>query len=298
MRIVIVCISCLIACISCNNRDEIKNLTIKTTSVKVLSENKIECHAILENSSKKIIIERGFCWSTDSLFNSETANSEKSDIKSDTFSIKSTKSLFPATKYYLRSYVMTEEGASYGNTLTIRTDSNRTNYYTDARDNKKYKIVYIGGDWWFAENLDFEIDGSTLQLDKDTKLYNRYYTWDAAKQACPKDCKLPADNDWMKLESAIGMTSEQLIDFNWRGWNAAQLLTGGIQGFNINYIGYLSPASQGSLNPFYLTTCRFWTGTDTANGAYYRSFESGIKYGIYRNIDNKEMQYSVRYMLK
>lgn len=297
LKIAILFISSLLTLISCDNQDNIKHVNIKTTSVKVLFENKIECKAIVENFSGKPILEKGFYWSTDSLFNTNTANWQKTDMKSDTFSINSTKSLFPATKYYLNAFATTEDGTNYGNTLTFTTDSNRVNYYTDSRDNKKYKIVYIGGNWWFAENLDFEIDGSTKQQDKSTKLYNRFYTWNAAKLACPQDCKLPTDNDWMKLELAIGMTSEQLIDSNWRGWTAEQLLTGGIQGFNVNYIGYLSPVSQGSLNPFYLTTSRFWTGTETSNGAYFRSFESGVKYGIYRSVDNKEMQYSVRYML-
>jgi len=297
LKIAFLFLSGLFLFLSCNNQDEITSLEIKTTSVSLLFENKIECKAILENFSGKKVIEKGFYWSTDSLFNSDAANWQKSDVKSDTFSIKSTKSLFPATKYYIKSYVTTEEGTNYGNTLTVKTDSNRTSYYIDSRDNKKYKIVYIGGKWWFAENLNFEIEGSTKQQDKNTKLYNRFYTWDAAKSACPQDCKLPTDNDWMKLELAIGMTSEQLIDFNWRGWNAAQLLTGGIQGFNVNYIGYLTPVSQGSTNSYFDITCRFWTGTENNDGAYYRAFDGLFNYCIYRSVDDKKMQYSVRYIL-
>ena len=297
LKIAILFISSLLTFISCDNRDDIKHVNIKTTSVKVLFENKIECKAIVENFSGKPILEKGFYWSTDSLFNTNTANWQKTDMKSDTFSINSTKSLFPATKYYLKAFATTEEGTNYGNTLTFTTDSNRASYYIDSRDNKKYKIVYIGGKWWFAENFDFEIEGSTKQQDSKTKLYNRFYTWDAAKLACPSDCEFPTDNDWMKLESAIGMNSDQLLDFNWRGWAATQLLTGGIQGFNINYIGYLTPISQGSVNSYSDNTCRFWTGTGGSNGAYYRGFDELFDYSIYRAVDDKAMQYSVRYIL-
>lgn len=297
LKIVILFICSLLTFISCDTQDDLKHINIKTTSVKVLFENKIECKAIVENLSGQVILEKGFYWSTDSLFNTNTANWQKTDMKSDTFSINSTKSLFPATKYYLKAFATTEEGTHYGNTLTFTTDSNRVSYYIDSRDNKKYKIVCIGGKWWFAENFDFAIEGSTSRQDSKTKLFNRFYTWDAAKLACPKDCKLPTDNDWMKLESAIGMTPEQLLDSNWRGWNAAQLLTGGIQGFNINYIGYLTPVSQGSINLYFESTCRFWTGTDNSNGAYYRGFQEQFDYCIYRYIEDKEMQYSVRYIL-
>jgi len=279
---------------SCDNQDDIKHINIKTTSVKVLFDNKIEGKAIVENLSGQVILEKGFYWSTDSLFDTNTANWQNSDMKSDTFSINSTKSLFPATKYYLKAFATTEERTIYGNTLTFTTDSNRVGYYIDSRDNKKYKIVCIGGKWWFAENFDFEIEGSTKQQDSKTKLYNRFYTWDAAKLACPPDCKFPTDNDWMKLESAIGMTPEQLFDFYYRGLSAAQLLTGGIQGFNINYIGYLTPSSA---NIYFDSTCRFWTGTDNSNGAYYRGFQEQFYYAIYRDIEDKEMQYSVRYIL-
>ena len=93
------------------------------------------------------------------------------------------------------------------------------------------------------------------------------------------------------------MNSDQLLDFNWRGWAATQLLTGGIQGFNINYIGYLTPISQGSVNSYSDNTCRFWTGTAGSNGAYYRGFDELFDYSIYRAVDDKAMQYSVRYIL-
>ena len=36
----------------------------------------------------------------------------------------------------------------------------KTDTFTDSRDNQKYQIVKIGDQWWFAQNLNYEVDKS------------------------------------------------------------------------------------------------------------------------------------------
>ena len=85
---------------------------------------------------------------------------------------------------------------------------------TDKRDHKTYKVIdystsykvrdgvahYFSGSW-FAENLDYEMDGSWC-FDNDSekcKSAGRLYTWDAAMKACPEGWQLPNDLDWEEL---------------------------------------------------------------------------------------------------
>ena len=79
--------------------------------------------------------------------------------------------------------------------------------WTDKeRDHKTYKVFDFYQNLttkytWFAENLDYEMDGSWC-YDNDPekcKLAGRLYTWDAATKACPEGWRLPSEEDWNML---------------------------------------------------------------------------------------------------
>ncbi len=102
--------------------------------------------------------------------------------------------------------------------------------YTDKRDNHVYKLINIGGQTWFAENIDYQIPGSwyycdTLSGDSNS---NRLYVWEAAMQACPKGWHLPSDKEWSALEGLLddrySVSDSVWNDLGYRGYNAGQKL--------------------------------------------------------------------------
>jgi uncharacterized protein (TIGR02145 family) len=279
---------------SCKKEDEPNIASVQTTETELLFGNTIKCSGTILNPGTKPILAKGFCWSTDSVPNIKNSESKLSEDITDTFQVELS-SLLPLTKYYITAFGTNELGTFYGNVLSLKTDSNNTSILKDNRDNRVYKTVFINDIEWMAENLAFNSENSSFYNNDSAKYskYGRLYNWDAAANSCPTGWVLPEDDDWMKLEAALGMTTEEITNSRIRGWEAHQVLDGGIQSLNINLTGY----KWGENWTMHSDVGRYWTSSKQNNGAYYRGFQHGME-GILRSIDDTEMQYSVRCIRK
>ncbi|PLX13935.1 MAG: hypothetical protein C0598_02540, partial [Marinilabiliales bacterium] len=95
----------------------------------------------------------------------------------------------------------------------------KSEYYLDKRDDKRYKIKQIGEEYWFLENLNYNNEGSTWysNVEEYGDIYGRLYNWESAITACPPGWHLPTDEEWQKLEQYAGMTVQQSNSESWRG---------------------------------------------------------------------------------
>lgn len=101
--------------------------------------------------------------------------------------------------------------------------------FVDSRDQYEYHWVRFDGLDWTVENAHYdtgegscfiypEIHGSSVTYS-ETNLpkYGYLYTFEGAKKAAPEGWRLPTDEDWNRLEAALGSSSDKLQQYGWRG---------------------------------------------------------------------------------
>jgi uncharacterized protein (TIGR02145 family) len=165
----------------------------------------------------------------------------------------------------------------------------------DPRDSRRYPIITIGPLQWLGRNLEFAMPSSWCYQDdaRDCAANGRLYEWTAAMRACPAGWTLPSDEDWMTLETALGMAISALRAEGARGTNqGTQLLDGGQSGFNVLVTGYRRPAGDYARRG---ERAAFWTRTEADNTAeaWHRDVRPSVG-TIYRSPVTKTYALSVR----
>ena len=102
-------------------------------------------------------------------------------------------------------------GACGGGRSGVKPAPPSVSTFTDSRDGKVYKIVQIGRQVWFAENLNYDVPDDTSDVcyenspDSCAK-YGRLYNWETALTVCPAAAGyyLPTDDEWTTLINYVG----------------------------------------------------------------------------------------------
>jgi uncharacterized protein (TIGR02145 family) len=233
--------ACAVRCVRDKNST---TLSVTTKEISDTTSMSAQSGGNITNDGGAEITARGVCWNT-------TGNPTITDNKtldgtdSGEFTSQLT-GLESNTQYYVRAYSTTRQDTAYGDERIFKTLQQDNNIvsgtFTDSRDGHEYKWVKIGNQEWMAENLAYlpeasqpsdgsltepyyyvyDYNGTSVTEAKATDNYKTYgvlYNWPAALTTCPPDWHLPSNDEWKKLEMAIGMSQSEADDSGWRGTN-------------------------------------------------------------------------------
>ncbi|GEM_PF-4676164 len=151
--------------------------------------------------------------------------------------------LYPITTagyYYVKVWGGVNSCLTYSLSINWGPGAN-TGTFTDYRDERQYKWVYIGTQFWMAENLNVgtRINGSLEQTangviekycyndtESNCNLYGGLYQWNEMMQyteyeetrgICPEGWHIPSDDEWKTLEMSLGMGQAAADATGWRG---------------------------------------------------------------------------------
>jgi uncharacterized protein (TIGR02145 family) len=126
-------------------------------------------------------------------------NDEGSNNKSAGYSVRCVQNDSASAKEKSEEEILEEAG---------RLAKKNIAYFTDARDDRKYRSVKIGDDTWMAQNLNYlpPTGNSWCYENKDSYCdkYGRLYDLTTAFRACPSGWHLPTRYEWDILAETAG----------------------------------------------------------------------------------------------
>jgi len=196
-----------------------------------ITNNSVFAKGIIVSNGGAAITSKGFVWSTsenptiDSNLGISTNGTGDEPFESSLNGLES------RTTYYIRAYATNSIGVNYSDQLSVITlpKDGDTDIITDI-ENNTYKTVFIGSQWWMAENLRTTKynDGTPIPiLDAQTTISpDEFYSWYdydretygndygayyskytvATKKLCPIGWKVPSNEDWILLTNHVGGT--------------------------------------------------------------------------------------------
>jgi len=201
-------------------------------------------------------------------------------------------------------------------------------YFTDTRDNNKYKVIKIGEQIWMAENLAYKskigfypVQGSVygynesygdcpecgslnagstfnkIRGEEYNRVYGGLYTWESAKLSCPPGWHLPSKTEWLELINVHGglksarEISKGIGQFSsWGDWNK---LSNNKFGFGAIPGGRLE-LNDNMLN-YVAGFAFYWTSSESSNSnAFAVNFDHFSNVIEIRNRSKKSYAMSVR----
>lgn len=194
-----------------------------------------------------------------------------------------------------------------------------TGTFTDS-DGTEYPWVRYNGLDWMAINYKggspyYKAIGDSANVVSNIEIYGNLLSYDDAVACAPEGWRLPTDEDWQKLEQALGMDVKTSNQTGWRGSPVGELLQQNESGAGMNLLLSgcinLQASSMVSLTFRYLHVYGYyWSSTleeTNAEGrvAYYRKIGT-INSGVERNLtlteeyaygdDSYDKYMSVRYV--
>ncbi len=170
---------------------------------------------------------------------------------------------------------------------------NQTSTFKDTRDGKVYKIVKIGNNWWFSENLSFKIDNSWAYNNDESfvKTYGRLYTLKAAENACPSGWHLATRAEWIALAP---LNEERYLGGKLKAktlWKAPNNGATNSMGFNGLPAGYRD--EDGTFTDMG-KIATFWNTTEANGNKAWRYYLLYNNEGISTGLDKQDYGFSVR----
>ncbi len=118
-------------------------------------------------------------------------------------------------------------------------------YFTDQRDQHKYKVIKIGNQIWMAENLAYKKDKGCWAYDNNPSNVEKYgylYDWQTANKVTPKGWHLPTCDEFSVLFENYEGGGSQLFIKGEETFNA--LKKGGNSNFNMICAGRGNPSDK------------------------------------------------------
>ncbi len=198
--------------------------------------------------------------------------------------------------FYLLYIALAFVGCNDDDDKLPRVTPEATGTFTDM-DGQVYKWVRYNGIDWMTSNYKggepyynatdrwgddlIDIDNKELAI-ADLEIYGNLYTYEQAQEHVPDGWRLPTDEDWQKLEQAMGMSDKTADKKGWRGSGVGELLQQDETGSGMNLLlgGYVAVQAIRPMN-LHLRLVRvygyYWTSTEDndsypeGTAVYYRS---------------------------
>jgi uncharacterized protein (TIGR02145 family) len=278
------------------------NIIIATTPPSAVTSTSASSGGTIRSDFTEPVLDRGICWNT--MPNPTIADLKTSDGSGTGSYSSNMTGLIPNTIYYVRAYVVTNQGTLYGDQIILKT---MTGLIADV-DGNVYKTVTIGTQIWMAENLRTTRynDGTIISkassssynqpnydlymsenanIEKYGFLYNFYVVM--TNKLCPVGWHVPTDAEWTGLtdylggEKVAGGKMKEAGFLHWESPNTAATNESGFGGLPGGYSARQEESVPMAHYPY---------GGLGETGSWYTSTEFNSYYAWSRNINSSSQE--------